>query len=61
MHFHIQKCPNYSLIYANKNRILKQFISLLTTKPSYTFIIRDRKFHFLSQPEISVDFSKVDN
>lgn len=51
----------YSLIYDNKNRILKQFLSLLTRKPSCAFIISDRKFHFLSRPEISVEFSTADN
>lgn len=51
----------YSLIYINKNRIFKQFFSLLRRKLSYAFIIRDRKFHFLSWPEISVEFSAADN
>lgn len=51
----------YSLIYVNKNRILKQFFFFLTRKPSCTFIISDRKFHFLRWPEISVEFSTADN
>lgn len=51
----------YSLIYVNKNRILKHFFSLLTRKPSYAFIVSNRKFHFLSWPEISVEFSTADN
>lgn len=50
-----------SLIYINKTRIFKQFFSLLRRKPSYAFIISDRKFHFLSWPEISVEFSAADN
>lgn len=51
----------HSLIYINKNRILKKFFFLLRRKPSYAFIISDRKFHFLSWPEISVEFSAADN
>lgn len=50
-----------SLIYINKTRIFKQFFSLLRRKPSYAFIISDRKFHFLSWPEISVEFFAADN